>query len=43
MLKRRSKNAAEQLRQQDLELQENASARINAQLQSHRAEAQQEL
>ena len=38
-----AENAAEQLRQQELELQENASARMNAQLQSNRAEAQQAL
>ena len=31
------------MRQQELELQENASARMHAQLQSHRAEAQQAL
>ena len=43
MLQRNSNNAAEHLRQQELELQENASARINAHLQSHLAEAEQAL
>ena len=43
MSKENAKNTAEQLLQQEQEFQENASARINAQLQSNRAEAQQAL